>query len=478
MEGLEVSVIKYSYVKENNDVFRFDSNYFLKDYLKEESLIRSKNHTTLNKLGVKIKSFGAYSLNNAVHYLESGIPFIRGVNMKNGRISFSDMIYIDENANSLLWKSEVKPEMVLLSMSGTIGDVAIASKKWKYPINSNQDIAKIETNNKINPYLLYIFLVSRFGQNYLKREARGSVQQHVFLSQIDQFEIPFLSNKIIRLIQLTIEKSDDLLFLLDSLYKDAESLLLETIGLKNFIPSADPINIKSFKDSFLTTGRLDSEYYQKKYEDVINHIKTQKFDYLINLVKIKKSIEPGSDVYSDEGLPFLRVADYNKFGISKPDKKLSLSFCKENFDLIKTLKPKKETILFSKDGLIGIAYMLRKDEELITSGAIIHLTVKDNTKIIPEYLTLALNSLLVQMQSERDSGGSIIVHWRISEIENVIVPIIDYDKQQKIAVLVEKSFKLKKQSDHLLETAKRAVEIAIEQNETESIKYINSIKIL
>jgi type I restriction enzyme S subunit len=116
--------------------------------------------------------------------------------------------------------------------------------------------------------------------------------------------------------------------------------------------------------------------------------------------------------------------------------------------------------------------MLRKDENIITSGAILHLTVKDKNEILPEYLTLALNSKLVQMQAERDAGGSIILHWRIGEIENVVVPIIDYQNQQKIAALVEESFMLKKQSEQLIETAKRAVEIAIEKDEESAMKYL------
>jgi restriction endonuclease S subunit len=194
-------------------------------------------------------------------------------------------------------------------------------------------------------------------------------------------------------------------------------------------------------------------------------------------VNIKKSIEPGSDAYSDEGLPFVRVSDFNKYGLSDPDKKLSLSFCNEKKELIKKLKPKKETILFSKDGSVGTAYMVRKNEELITSGAILHLTVNDKSEILPEYLTLALNSKLVKMQAERDAGGSIILHWRIGEIENVVVPIIDYPNQQKIATLIEESFMLKKQSEELLEAAKRAVEIAIEKNEDEALKYIESLEI-
>ena len=36
------------------------------------------------------------------------------------------------------------------------------------------------------------------------------------------------------------------------------------------------------------------------------------------LVQIQKSIEPGSDAYQEEGIPFIRVADLSKFGIEKP----------------------------------------------------------------------------------------------------------------------------------------------------------------
>jgi hypothetical protein len=233
------------------------------------------------------------------------------------------------------------------------------------------------------------------------------------------------------------------------------------------------VNIKSLSESFGNSGRLDAEYYQIKYEQVVERIRSTKYDRLADIVKIKKSIEPGSAHYSEEGLPFVRVSDYDKFGLSTPDKYLTNEFCVENAELIKKIKPKKETILFSKDGSVGTAYMLRKDADFITSGAILHLTVKDKTKIIPEYLTLALNSKLVQMQAERDAGGSIILHWRVSEIENVVVPVIDFDKQREIADLVEESFKLKKHSEHLLEVAKTAVEMAIEQDEATAIAFIN-----
>jgi len=394
--------------------------------------------------------------------------------MKKGRISFSDMIFIDERANSLLWKSEVKPEMILLSMSGTIGDVAIASKSWSYPMNSNQDIAKIETKGKINAYFLYSFLMSKFGQNYLKREARGSVQQHVFLSQIEQFEVPIFSSSLDNAIQNTIEQSDDLLFRSNSCYSQAENLLLDALGMADFSPSNENINIKSLKDSFLTTGRLDAEYYQPKYEEMMAHISAQNHDKLSALVTIQKSIETGSDAYSEDenGLPYLRVADYNKFGISEPQKKLTDSFVADNFEKLENLKPKAGTILFSKDGSVGEAFCLQEDANFITSGAVLHLTVRDKEKVLPDYLTLTLNSKLVKMQAERDAGGSIILHWRVGEIENVIVPIIAMETQTQIASLVQQSFALKAESETLLDLAKRAVEMAIEEDETVAMSFI------
>ena len=234
------------------------------------------------------------------------------------------------------------------------------------------------------------------------------------------------------------------------------------------------INQKSFKESFRKTSRLDAEYYQPKYEKIVEHIKTQPYAKLSELVIIKKSIEPGSDEYSDdeEGLPFLRVADYNKFGITEPQKRLRTSFVSENRDKLDALTPKAETILFSKDGSVGEAYCLREDSNFITSGAVLHLTVRDKKKVLPDYLTLALNSKLVRMQAERDAGGSIILHWRVSEIEEVLIPLIDPKTQSQISSLIQESFTLKAKSEKLLEVAKKAVEMAIEESEEKAIKYL------
>jgi restriction endonuclease S subunit len=319
-----------------------------------------------------------------------------------------------------------------------------------------------------------MYLRSKFGFSQLQRQRELTIQYQLTLERTKRVQVfvPTLSfQEKTASFSTAAEKK---IALSRTAYALAESLLLETLGLSNFKPSAEAVNIKLFKDSFGTSGRLDAEYYQPKYEQMLAHISQLPHAALGNLVDIQKSIEPGSDAYSDDaqGLPFLRVADYSKQGITPPQVRLSENFVRDNTEKLAALKPKKESILFSKDGSVGQAYCLREDADFITSGAILHLSVKDKTQVLPDYLTLTLNSKVVQQQAERDAGGSIILHWRKEEIENVLVPIVDMAIQQKIATQIQDSVALKAESERLLEVAKRAVEIAIEQDEEAGMTYL------
>ncbi len=468
LEGLEISEVMLSYVLNQNDIFRFDSNYFQQKFLQDETVIRKKEYTTLKTLGVDIRSFGAYSLNNEVTYLDKGIPFIRGVNMKKGRISFSDMIFIDERANSLLWKSEVKPEMILLSMSGTIGDVAIASKSWSYPMNSNQDIAKIETKGKINAYFLYSFLMSKFGQNYLKREARGSVQQHVFLSQIEQFEVPIFSSSLDNAIQNTIEQSDDLLFRSNSCYSQAENLLLDALGMADFSPSNENINIKSFKDSFLTTGRLDAEYYQPKYEEMITSIKKLPCKNLDDFIESYSTGYPykSDDYLENTGIPLIRINNIKK-GFLDLSNTAYLPI--EQKEISKNDIAVEGDILLSMSGTIGNSCVIPENVTALINQRIMRFTPKGYN---PTVLMLILNSIVGAYQLERVGTGGVQTNISSNDINKIIIPILPVETQTQIASLVQQSFALKAESETLLDLAKRAVEMAIEIDEAAAMSFI------
>ena len=231
----------------------------------------------------------------------------------------------------------------------------------------------------------------------------------------------------------------------------AEWTLLENVLFRQ----PENVSVQSFSQSFGKSGRLDAEYYQPKFEQLLQKLKQQNHKTLGELVHLQKSVEVGSENYRDEGLPFVRVADFSKFGISQTDKFVNPA------DFADIIRPKKDTILLSKDGTVGIAYHVRRDIDVITSGAIVHLVLK-NDGVLPEYLALVLNSQAAQLQAERDAGGSIIQHWKPSEILEVVIPILPKGTQEIIADKVAQSFALKKQSEDLLHQAKILVETEIE----------------
>jgi restriction endonuclease S subunit len=96
----------------------------------------------------------------------------------------------------------------------------------------------------------------------------------------------------------------------------------------------------------------------------------------------------------------------------------------------------------------------------------------NDREINKEYLALCINSIVGKMQIERDCGGSVILHWKPEQVKKLKIPIIPQSTQQKIASLVQQSYEARRKAKELLEIAKRAVEIAIEESEENAQEYI------
>ncbi len=77
------------------------------------------------------------------------------------------------------------------------------------------------------------------------------------------------------------------------------------------------------------------------------------------------------------------------------------------------------------------------------------------------------------MQVERDCGGSVILHWKPEQVKRLQIPLLPLSIQQEISSLVQQSHEARKKAKELLEIAKRAVEIAIENSEAEALDYVS-----
>ncbi|RYG93978.1 MAG: hypothetical protein EON58_17255 [Alphaproteobacteria bacterium] len=83
----------------------------------------------------------------------------------------------------------------------------------------------------------------------------------------------------------------------------------------------------------------------------------------------------------------------------------------------------------------------------------------------PIYVSVVLNSMIGRMQTRRACSGSAQVELYPGDIRNFVVPFVSDKTQEAIAKAVTDAHHARARAKNLLETAKRAVEVAIEQSE-------------
>lgn len=452
---------------------RIDAEYFEPSYLENENKLKKLNAKPLSEY-CRLASSAFYPAATGL-YATGEMPFIRCVDcidypaitsLQNETFERLPRLFIKENKTIKVLKNE---DVVITK----VGSPCYASVIYGIDeVALSRTVLGVYKIKDIDPFYLIVYLRSKYGFEQLIRERELTIQYQLTLERVGRiltykptnksFEKLFrnLFIKSQRLSQDSIEK-----------YRKAEEVLLAELNLASWKPKHRLSFVKKYSDT-KNVSRIDAEYFQPMYEEVVKAVSSLKDHACLgDLVSIKKCIEPGSEAYQENGVIFLRVSNLSKFGFKDGNQQ----YISE--DLYKTFKqhqPKYGEILLSKDATPGIAYYLKDEpEKMVPSGGILRLKVKDEKKLYPEYLTLVLNSVIVQKQIERDAGGSIINHWLVDQVKNTLIPVLPVAKQKKIAETVNESFCNRELSKQLLDIAKRGVEMAIEKDEKTAEKWID-----
>ena len=464
MDGLEIGEMQLSDLERTT---RIDAEFYNKENLTVASLL---NNVAFHLITDFFTISDGNHMSISEVFQEEGIPYYRGQDIYNTFIEEATPICIDEDTyhHPHMLRSHLRNGDVLMSIVGAIvGNSAIVSTDS--PATCSCKLAIIRPKfNGVLPEFLLMFIKTKYGQNQIQKFKRGAAQTGFLLEDFDQILLPRDSFQFQTEIKHVVGLARNAVVSGDQSYSQAEKLVLSSINYEDVEKEPILATVKSLKNSFLDSGRLDAEYYQPKYDLLFDAIGEFACKSLGEIVIMKKSVEPGSEAYQNEGIPFVRVSDVSKFELAKPE----LFLPNDIIENVESLFPHKDTILFSKDGSVGIAYKVEEDMQIITSGALLHLTVRDTDAVLPDYLTLVLNSPIVQLQAERDVNGAIIQHWKPSEIEKVVIPILDMSIQREISEKVRESFALRRKAKELLEYAKQAVEMAIEQGEDMALEWL------
>lgn len=130
------------------------------------------------------------------NFAQSGINFIKIESIGlDGEFLKSKFMYIDEDCNRKLERSQLKENDILFSIAGAIGRVAIVTKEI-LPANTNQALAIIRLNKKINPLYVKLLLQTSFCQNQLLSKKQGVAQINVSLKDISNLLIPIVDESL------------------------------------------------------------------------------------------------------------------------------------------------------------------------------------------------------------------------------------------------------------------------------------------
>ncbi len=420
--------------------------------------------------GKDIIDFVQYGTSNELNEDNLGYPILRLNEFDSNFIGipskYCNSITQDIFENLRLLKNDV----LICRTNGNpkyVGKSAIVMKDTQFAYASY--LFKIRPKKeKINSSTLTIFLNSKYGRQEIEKYSMVSNQANFSPAKFKEIKIPIFSNTFQLEIETFVKTSYQKLEDSKNLYKEAESLLLKELDLVDFTPKNENIAIKSFKDSFMQTGRLDSEYYQTKYDEIEKIISEQRsFTYIKNEFNhIKTSFDKSKNGYNYIEIGNVNVSDgtnvfnYVETQVLPANAKINV----KNGDLlVSTVRPYRG----------AVTIIDTSENDLIVSGAFTVLRKKENSKINTQVLQVLLRTNIYKELLLKYNVGTSYPVIKDDDVLNLVIPIIDISIQNRIEEKIKKSFLLKEESKRLLDLAKKAVEIAIEKDENEAVEFIN-----
>lgn len=463
MKGLETNEINFSESFRNRD-FRIDSDFWTK-------IPKENPNIEYVSIGSILKT-SQYGISIAMNELGSGFPIYR-MNEIHNMICDFEVSKCAEVTPKELPLFTLNDRDVLFNRTNSyewVGRTGIFRKtQEKDYIFASYLVRFVPDEKIILPEYLTTFLNTSYGVLDIRRRSRRSINQtNVNPEEVKAIRIPKLSLSIQTIIKLCFDLSINMLQSSEKAYKDSKNLMSSKLQIKGFSPQKQTTNIKSFKESFSKTGRLDAEFYQTKFDDLDKRLEmhNQLFRLGEKLTYNQRGSQPDY-TGTDEGLPVINSKHVQRGEVLLTDNRYAEYPDKKNPVIIQ-----KGDVLINGTGVgtIGRAAPYLYDFPALPDN---HVTVLRTNAMTPTCLALYLNSIAGQLQVEKYfKGSSGQIELYPADIDSFWCPVIDPEIQKQIDDLAQESIAMKAESERLLEAAKRAVEIAIEQDEAAGMAHI------
>ena len=458
MDGLECTEILFSQLERTN---RIDAEYYQKKYLAYQDIINRHDVLPLFKIAdFLIGPFGsAYDTSSYVE--QSDYRYIRGQDVKPFLLQDTSPRYMADSDFFRLKKYALSSNDILVSVVGTLGNACIIQNHEIPAIFSCKSTAIKSTG--INPFYLLCYLNSKYGKSLLLRKERGAIQKGLNLYDLKTLDTPMFSDLFSECIEMCVNRSFDCIRQAKCNYRDATKQIEEIVGQEQELPEIN-CSTKTISESFSSTGRLDAEFYQEKYRAYETGILSaaQGYTYIKKeFLQIKEKCSRELDAYNYVEIGDIDVgagtATFNAVNTSElPDNAKIMT--KQGDLLVSTVRPNR--------GAVAIL----EDEGLLVSGAF--TVLRENGNYPKEILQVLLRTSIYRDWLLRFNVGTSYPVIKDEDVLNMPIPLFEETVKQSIVSKVKEAASLRSQSEQLLEYAKQAVEMAIEQREDVALAWL------
>lgn len=441
---------------------RLDPEFYRPEYTKSRGKLKRIGTKTITELKEDIR----YGLQAEPNYLQEGINYIRALNLCDTGIEGEILKIAESQIPSPDYLA--KEGDILITRSGAnCGDTGVIENGF-IGATYGSYIIRIRLQ-KVNPFFVYAFLRTKYGRFQTMQIRTGLAQPNLSIPYIESLiEIPSrisseLQKKIESIIKSAFEKQRSI----TKLYQEAEQTLLERMDWDK-VKTEHILTYAATSKDVVSNERIDSEFYQPKFENLEKYLKKIGAIPLGNFCPMpNRGVQPQYDENGDILVINSKHLGPTEIDIDKAERTTE-AFYADNLNE-KARIQETDVLMYSTGAYVGRTNSYLGDKKALASN---HVTIiRPDRKLCNSiYLALFLNSPAGLMQTDQRASGSAQREIYPQEIMKyqIFIPNdrsgkSDLTWQKKLAEKVIAANEAKKSAKQKLQEAKELVEKEIEK---------------
>ena len=341
------------------------------------------------------------------YYVEEGVPYLQGKNIKSGAINRNGLVYINESFHQKSKKSQLRQNDIVMVQSGHVGECAVITEEFE-DTNCHALLVSTPTHDIDSKFYINYFY-SKFGRKKIYRITTGNTIKHILSSDL---KIQTVSNP-------SYQEQQKIAAFLTAVDNKIEQLSKKKALLGEYKKG---LMQQIFSQAIRFKADDGSAFPVWEEKNIVELAKTS-----IGLVT---SMTP---YYVDKGVPLIRNNDIFQNKIRK-EKLIRLDY---EFDQLN-----KNRRLFTNDivtvhtGNIGASAVI--DEELngCQGFATLNTRIKNQNEISSSFLCWYYNSTRNIKYALSMATGDGRSNYNLKDFNKATIPVPSLPEQTKIAAFL------------------------------------------